>query len=141
MGVYRDASELPSAKDSGRACPLQTGKRIFRNLTSASKDPAAFPNPNKVDLTRDVNVYVHFDTGSSQFLSSEFRWTGLIAMPRTVGRLDNLRKAPGPQGDCKRIAGPYGTEPYTTDDQRSSTSFPNCMNINWDGSLLPIKQN
>ena len=52
-------------------------------------------------------------------------------MLKTVGRLKNLRRAPGPQGEVKKIAGPYGVKLYMTEDQRSYFPFPTTMKINW----------
>lgn len=48
-------------------------------------------------------------------------------MLRVVGRLDNLRPAPGPQGELKKIPRPNNFYSYMTEDETSFFAFPMCM--------------
>ena len=138
VGLYRDVVRSCKVDDHGTVVPLEAGRRVFCNLMSASRDPAVFPEPNKVDLTRPLDSYIHYGAGPRECLGKGLSWTGLTRMLKTVGRLKNLRRAPGPQGEIKKIAGPYGVTLYMTEDQRSYFPFPTTMKINWDGDLPPL---
>lgn len=45
-------------------------------------------------------------------------------MLKTVGKLDNLRRAPGPQGELKKIARPGGFYVYMRRDWGGYWPFP-----------------
>ena len=47
-------------------------------------------------------------------------------MMKVVGRLDNLRRAPGPQGQLKKIPRPGGFYIYMRSDFGSFWPFPSC---------------
>lgn len=59
----------------------------------------------------------------------------LTTMLKVVGRLDNLRRAPGAQGQLKKIPAPGGITIYMTADQSSLFPFPTTMKIQWDGEI------
>lgn len=48
----------------------------------------------------------------------------LTSMLRVVGGLDNLRRAPGPQGELKKIPRPGGFYIYMREDQSGYFVFP-----------------
>lgn len=98
-------------------------------------DPAIFPNPHKVVLDRDLDLYIHHRVLPHQYLGRDMSRVALTAMLKTVGRLDNLRRAPGPQGKIKKIAGPHAFTRYMTADQSSYFPFPLSMKVQWDGEL------
>lgn len=64
----------------------------------------------------------------------------LTTMLKTVGRLDNLRRAPGPQGQVKQVPGHGGITKYMTADESSWFPFPTTMKVRWDGDLAPVPQ-
>lgn len=45
-------------------------------------------------------------------------------MLRVVSRLDNLRRAPGPQGELKKIPRPNNFYCYMLEDETSFYAFP-----------------
>lgn len=98
-------------------------------------DPVAFPEPNKVRLDRDINLYMHFGFGPHQCLGYGICKIALTAMLKVIGRLDNLRRAPGAQGQVKKIPAPGGLTMYMTPDHSSYFPFPTTMKIQWDGEL------
>ena len=98
-------------------------------------DPASFPEPEKVRLDRDMDLYAHFGFGSHQCLGIGLCKLALTTMLKVIGRLDNLRRAPGPQGQLKRLSGPGGIAKYMTPDQSGFSPFPTSMKIQWDGEL------
>jgi hypothetical protein len=68
--------------------------------------------------------------------------TAITAMWKVVGRLDNLRRAPGAQGQLKKIPRPGGFFIYMREDRGSYFPFPTTMKINWDGVVkAPGKMN
>lgn len=118
---------------------LQAGERVFCNLMTASKDPAMFPDPDTVDLTRPLASYIHYGIGPHECLGKGLSWIGLTTMLKTVARLKGLKRAEGPQGRLKKIPGPFGATLYMTEDQRSYWPFPTTMKINWTGELPALK--
>jgi linoleate 8R-lipoxygenase / 9,12-octadecadienoate 8-hydroperoxide 8R-isomerase len=102
-------------------------------------DPEIFPNPHQVVLDRDLDLYVHYGKGPHQCLGYGMSKIAMIAMLKTVGQLDNLRRAPGPQGEIKKIPGPHGFMGYMMADQSSYFPFPTSMKVRWDGNLPPMK--
>jgi linoleate 8R-lipoxygenase/9,12-octadecadienoate 8-hydroperoxide 8R-isomerase len=56
-------------------------------------------------------------------------------MFKVIGRLDNLRRARGPQGHLKRISGPGGVPKYMNEDQTGFSPIPTTMKLRWDGPL------
>lgn len=62
----------------------------------------------------------------------------LTTMFKVVGQLDNLRRAPGAQGQLKKIPGPGGFTMYMTADHSSFFPFLTTMKIQWDGDIVPM---
>lgn len=98
-------------------------------------DPAIFPNPQNLVLDRDLDLYLHYGIGPHQCLGYGLSKVAMTAMLRTVGQLDSLRRAPGPQGEIKKVVGPHGFTRYMTADQSNFFPFPTSMKVQWDGRL------
>ena len=62
----------------------------------------------------------------------------MTAMLKVVGDLKNIRPAPGPQGQLKKIARPGGFYIYMTENHGSYFVFPTTMKMHFDGELPPI---
>ena len=80
-------------------------------------------------------------------------------MLKVVGRLENLRRAPGPQGTMKKIPRAGDFYVYMTENHGAYFPFPTskspntvlamtrtdlvpaAMKVNWDGALPPLKKN
>ena len=56
-------------------------------------------------------------------------------MLRVVGKLENLRRAPGPQGELKKIKAIGGITMYMDAEHSSFSPYPSTMKIQWDGEL------
>lgn len=69
----------------------------------ANREAEFFPNPNEVDITRNLDTYIDYGIGPHSCLGKEASGVALAAMLKTVGRLDNLRRAPGPQGQSNLL--------------------------------------
>lgn len=107
---------------------------------SASKDPVAFEEPEKVKLDRDMNAYAHFGFGPHRCLGLGLTKTALTTMLKVIGRLDNLRRTPGAQGRLHKLGGPGGIAKYMTADHSGFSPFPTTMKIQWDGDLPALKK-
>ncbi len=44
-------------------CPVPKGQRVWMSFSAANRDPEAFPDPDVVDFTREVNRHVAFGSG------------------------------------------------------------------------------
>jgi len=140
VGLYRDVAASTKINDNGKTIAVEPGQRLLCNLVSACHDPHVFPDPDKVILTRDPNLYIQYGIGPHQCLGYGLSKVGLTAMLKTVGKLDRLRRAPPPQGEMKKVPGPNGFTMYMTMDERSYFPFPSSMKINWDGDLPESKK-
>ena len=101
----------------------------------AGRDPVAFPDPDKVRLDRDMDLYTHFGFGPHQCLGVKMCPIALSTMLKVIGRLDNVRRAPGPQGHLKKLVGLGGIAMYMDANHASFSPFPMTMKIQWDGEL------
>ena len=109
------------------------------DLVTASHDPSTFPDPESVSLKRPLDSYIHYGMGPHQCLGYDLSKLALTTMLKTVGRLENLRRAPGPQGEIKKVKVDGGFELYLTADGSSFFPFPTTMKVRWDGELPPLK--
>lgn len=82
---------------------VQAGDRIFCNFSGPSKDPKIFPDPLEVKLDRDPASYLAYGVGVHSCLGKDASLIGLTSMLRVVGKLKNMRRAPGPQGQLKKV--------------------------------------
>ena len=64
----------------------------------ANREAEVFPNPDEVDINRNLDSYIHYGAELNACLGKEASRVALTAMLKVVGRLDNLRRAPGAQG-------------------------------------------
>lgn len=64
----------------------------------------------------------------------------MTTMLKTVAKLENLRRTPGPQGEIKQVSGHGGLTKYMTADNSSWFPFPTTMKVQWDGDLPPLKK-
>ncbi|KAB8216542.1 hypothetical protein BDV33DRAFT_194313 [Aspergillus novoparasiticus] len=132
VGLPRMVTKPTVIEDNGKKLNLKAGQHILCNLVSASMDPTSFPEPEKVRLDRDMDLYAHFGFGPHQCLGIGLCKLALTTMLKVIGRLDNLRRAPGPQGQLKKLSGPGGIAKYMNPDQSGFSPFPTSMKIQWD---------
>lgn len=140
VGVYRDVATTAPIKDGDRTVHVNPGEEVFLDCVTASHDPTAFPEPETVKLDRPMDSYIHYGQGPHQCLGYDVSKLAMTTMLKTVGKLDNLRRAPGAQGQIKKIAGPGGVTLYMTADHSSYFPFPATMKVRWDGELPPVRE-
>ncbi|PYH96256.1 heme peroxidase [Aspergillus ellipticus CBS 707.79] len=141
VALPRVVAKPTVVEDGGKKFAFKPGQHVLCNMVAASMDPVSFPEPGRVKLDRDMSLYAHFGFGPHQCLGMGMCKLALTTMLRVVGRLDNLRRAPGAQGQLKKLIGPGGIAIYMTPDQTSFWPFPSTMKIQWDGDLPGLATN
>lgn len=71
-----------------------------------------------------MDSYIQYGLGPHTCLGKEASKVALTAMLRVVGRLENLRRAPGPQGQLKKVPRAGGFYVYMREDYTSYFPFP-----------------
>lgn len=158
FGSYRHSTVSMTIDDGGHPVKVKPGDKVFCSFVGANREAEFFPEPDTVRIDRPIDKYIHYGLGPHACLGGEASRTALTAMLRVVGRLDNLRRAPGPQGQLKKIPRPGGFYVYMRADHGSYFPFPTsectakpvhksrhtdgstAMKINWDGDLPPLKK-
>jgi linoleate 8R-lipoxygenase/9,12-octadecadienoate 8-hydroperoxide 8R-isomerase len=120
--------------EKGNSIKLTQGQKVICDLRSAFRDPEVFPNPSSVDLARNKDLYSLYSWSPSEYLD-EMSKVALTTMLKTVGKLTNLRRAKGPQGQLKAVEGPLGLM-YMNAKQTRYTFFPSALKISFDPSSL-----
>lgn len=79
-------------------CPVKRGDEIMLVLGAANRDPAAFPDPHKLDVTRDARRHVGFGGGIHHCLGAALaRMEGQIAFATLLDRFPRLELAGTPE--------------------------------------------
>lgn len=124
FGSYRQSTVDTIIEDGSRPVKVKPGDKVFCSFVDANREAEFFPEPDKVRIDRPLDSYIHYGLGPHACLGAEASRTALTAMLRVVGRLDNLRRAPGPQGQLKKIPRPGGFYVYMRADHGSYFPFP-----------------
>ena len=124
FGAYRTSTVSTTIDDEGRQVSVQPGDRVFSSFVGANRDPERFPDPEKVRVDRPLDSYIHYGMGDHTCLGRDASRVALTAMLKTVGKLQNLRRAPGAQGQLKKVPRPGGFYVYMTENHGSYFPFP-----------------
>ena len=92
---------------------IPAGSIVFANVAAANRDPAAFPDPDRFDITRDNNIgTLSFGNGAHYCLGSHLARLELTqALTVMAQRMPNLRRTgPAPWPSMIGVTGP-GTVP------------------------------
>ncbi|KAJ5777550.1 Psi-producing oxygenase A [Penicillium odoratum] len=135
VALLREVVKPTVVEDNGEKVTLKTGQQVICNLVSAGHDAKAFPDPETVRLDRDLSQYTHFGFGPHHCIGREMCQLALPTMLRVVGQLENLRRAPGPQGQLKKIPSTGGITMYMDAEQSAYSPYPVSMKVQWDGAL------
>ncbi|WEW59149.1 hypothetical protein PRK78_004618 [Emydomyces testavorans] len=140
FGSYREATTaMEIDDDDGRRVSIKAGDKVFVSFVSANRNPNIFPNPNEVRLDRPLESYIHYGEGPHTCLGRDANMVALTSMLRVIGKLKNLRRAPGPQGELKKIPRPGGFYIYMREDQGSYFVFPMTFKVHFDGELPELR--
>jgi cytochrome P450 len=78
-------------------CPVKAGDEIMLVLGAANRDPAAFPDPHRLDITRDARRHVAFGGGIHHCLGAALaRMEGEIAFGALLDRFAKIEFAGTP---------------------------------------------
>ncbi|KAI2792952.1 Linoleate 10R-lipoxygenase [Penicillium oxalicum] len=135
FGEYREAKNPVILEENEEVINVQPGNKIFASFIQANLDPSVFPEPNSVNLSRPLSSYIHQGQGPANGLGQETTKIALVSMLRVVARLPNLRRAPGAQGQLKRIPQKGGHYVYLRQDGTSYFPFPTTLKLHWDGDF------
>lgn len=78
-------------------CPVRSGDQLLLAYAAANRDPAVFPDPDELDLTRAPNPHLAFSAGAHYCLGAPLaRMHAEIALPALFDRLPGLRPTTPP---------------------------------------------
>ena len=76
-------------------CPMHQGDRVLMNFPAANRDPAAFPDADKVVIDRQVNRHVAFGAGIHRCAGSNLaRMEMRVAIEEFISRIPTFRLDP-----------------------------------------------
>lgn len=76
-------------------CPMHKGDRVLMNFPAANRDPAAFPDADKVVIDRQVNRHVAFGAGIHRCAGSNLaRMEMRVAIEEFISRIPTFRLDP-----------------------------------------------
>jgi cytochrome P450 len=136
VGLPRTVTKDTTVHDgTHQTLHLKQGHKIVIGIARAHMDPAAFPDPQKIDPTRPAASYILFGVGLHHCFGTRLTVDALKAGMRSIFSLKNLRRAPGPGGQFVRyktdIA--HGIEGHTYLDQASGeTPAPVSLQVWYD---------
>lgn len=137
--------KLASEAAKTKTLTAKAGARVLVDLTTASRDPAAFPDAEEVKLDRPLESYVHYGWASHPCLGKDSSQIMMTSIFKAVVRLKNLERVSGPRGELKSFpaltwngqvgqAGEShwsGSKVYMTPDQSSYSAVPTTMRVKY----------
>lgn len=76
---------------------FKAGDRVFLMMNAANRDPRAYPDPDRVDLSRNGVAHLTFGFGPHICLGFPLaRLEGQIALPAVLKRWNHIEAVPGP---------------------------------------------
>lgn len=76
-------------------CPMREGDRVLLNFPAANRDPAAFPDADRVVIDREVNRHVAFGAGIHRCAGSNLARMELrVAIEEFIGRIPSFHLDP-----------------------------------------------
>jgi linoleate 10R-lipoxygenase len=100
---YRRSTVSTTIDNNNKKIDIKPGEKVFVSFVSAARDLSVFPDPEEVKTDRPISSYIHYGIGEHICLGKEASMVALTAMLRTVAKLKNLRRAPGPQDSSRKF--------------------------------------
>ncbi|KAJ0108757.1 hypothetical protein J7T55_011248 [Diaporthe amygdali] len=110
---------------------IMDGIRLSRR-TPTPEDTLDSDESQKITPTRALDEHPDYGLGSNPHLARDVHMAALTEMFRVVFSKKNLRRAPGPQGEHKKVAQEDGSWAYLTEDWSSISPLPTSMRVCWD---------
>ncbi|EXJ93786.1 hypothetical protein A1O1_02179 [Capronia coronata CBS 617.96] len=145
FGLLRKSNIDTVIDDNGTKVDIKTGDQIYTDFISAGLDETVFPDPKKIDPTRDRSLYIHHGYGPHSCLGRPIVEIAMAAQLKVFARLKNLRRAPGLQGELKKTVpspNPTSSDPkpspgsisvYMLEDWSSWFPFPTSLKVHHEG--------
>ena len=119
-------------RDGDKEVHIHKGDTVFTNFIKAGMDPKKFPNPKEINLDRPDRDYIHHGWGAHSCIGRKITVVAMAAQLRVFGRLKNLRRAPGSQGQMKSVI-QKSFKVYMKADWSDYWPFPTTMKVHFDG--------
>jgi cytochrome P450 len=113
-----------SIKDGTTTKNIRKGDTIFADFITAGLDPSKFPDPEEIRLDRPTELYIHHGWGPHACLGRAIVTIAGACVLRVLGRLRNVRRAPGPSGEMKSKMVNGAFKMYLPEDGSEWTPFP-----------------
>ncbi|KAL3487811.1 heme peroxidase [Aspergillus germanicus] len=111
---------------------------VVCDLGAGSRDPAGYPEPEKVKLDRPLQEYMAYAISPHQCIGQSLAVSYLLAVLRGVLKLKNIRPAPGPLGELKKVVIPGVGEKYLTEEWSTLVSDVETWKLQFDSDGLSI---
>ena len=96
-GPVHATARVPTEDIEVGGTPIPKGDRMIVALGAANRDPAQFPDPDRLDVTRPDNRHLTFSHGIHFCLGASLaRVEGQVAIPRLLQRFPDLQLAAEP---------------------------------------------
>jgi len=132
FGSYRESTVETTIDDGEHKVNIKPGDKVFSSFVSANRDPVNFPEPLLVKPDRPIDSYLHYGLGPHRCLGAEASRIALTSMLKVVAKLPGLRRAPGPQGELKKISRPGGFYVYMSENHGTYFPFPTTWKLRFD---------
>jgi len=128
-GTMRNAAEGGTLHDGATAIKYKKGDTLYTDFVCAGRDEQTFPNADQVDITRDLNLYIHHGTGPHACIGRAITQVSMAVQLGLFAKLKNLQRLPGQAGHLKYSSPLPGGAPetirvYMTEDWSSRWPFP-----------------
>ncbi|KAL4778664.1 heme peroxidase [Aspergillus varians] len=115
-----------------RGQKFKKGDQVVCDLGAGSRDSDGYPEPEKVKLDRPLQQYMAYAISPHQCLGQSLAVSYLVAVLRGVLKLKNVRPAPGPLGELKKVVVPGVGEKYVTEDWSTLTADVESWKLQFD---------
>jgi cytochrome P450 len=96
-GPVHVTARVPTEDIDIGGTPIAAGERMVVALGAANRDPAQYPDPDRLDVTREDNRHLTFSHGIHFCLGASLaRVEGQVAIPRLLQRFPDLALAAEP---------------------------------------------
>ncbi|UZJ55758.1 hypothetical protein CBS101457_005078 [Exobasidium rhododendri] len=103
-GLPRVASTDVTVQDGpDRQVHIKAGERLIIGIAKAHLDPAVFPDPQRMDPTRDKKLYILLGIGIHFCFGARLVAPSIVSMLREVFKLNGLRRAKGQSGSFIKV--------------------------------------
>ena len=115
FGLLRVSKVDTVIDDNGTKIEVKRGDALYTDFVTGGLDPKVFPDPLKIDPSRDRSLYIHQGWGPHSCLGRPMVEVAMASQLKVFAKLKNLRRAPGEQGILKKtipLPNPTSSDPH-----------------------------